>query len=47
MESGHFHHGEITADIRIEDEEGSGVATENLVSEVIYTSCCTQWGIFL
>ena len=47
MELGHLHDGEITADIRVKNKEGSGVATENLISEVVDTSRRTQWSILL
>ena len=47
MESVHLHHGEVTADIRVEDKEGSRIAAEDLVSEVVDAPGRTQRGILL
>ena len=47
MELGHLPYGEVTADIRVEDKEGSGVATQDLVTKVVYTTSCPQRSILL
>ena len=47
VELGHFSDGEITADVRVEDKEGSWVPSQDLVSEMVDSSCSTQWGILL
>ena len=47
MELGHLRDWEVTADVRVEYKEGSGVTAEYLISKVVDTSCSPQWSIFL
>ncbi len=47
MEFTHLLHGEVTADVRVEDKECPGTTPEDLISEVVETAGCAQGGIFL
>lgn len=47
VKMGHLPHWEVTADIRIEDKESPGVATQDLVTKVVDTTSCPQRSILL
>ena len=47
MELGHLPDREVTADVRVEDKEGSGIASQYLVSEMIDSARCSQRSILL